>query len=85
MRNLIVHYVMLFLPLAFIIYLHKYTDHSRGPFSFIIMFISYSFFYQPLLNANRLRLMNVIESKEFLKFLIPGYSRQYWKAIYWTW
>ncbi len=80
MKNLIIYYCFIFIPLFIIIGLVKSNNIDDN--NLLILFFSYFLFYRTLTDFYRLRSKNVVGKNDFWKLLIPGFRLKYFKDLY---
>jgi len=80
MKNIIVYYSAILLPLLALIYL---LDQNYNPGWWMIgLFLSYPLIYRPLIDQWRLKSKGIIVKGSFWTALIPSFHRKYFRALY---
>lgn len=80
MKNLIVYYAIIFIPLGLLLYFAKTKQLGSG--CFVVLLFVYAFIFRAITDYARLRSKNVIEKKQFWRILIPGSRIKYFKELY---
>lgn len=80
MKNLIVYYLLIFVPLFLLIDLTKNNLLTSGQFVGLLFF--YAFIYRTLTDYYRLKSKNIIDKKGFWKIFVPGSRLKYFRDLY---
>lgn len=80
MKNSILYYLVISIPLFILIYLLKSDRIDVTPF--LISIFSYAFVYRMITDYYRLLSRKALEKKELWKLIIPGARIKYFKQLY---
>ena len=80
MKNSIVYYLAIFIPLIILYNLLK--SDSIDTSWFLIAIFTYAFVYRMITDYYRLLSRNAIEKKDYWKLLIPGSRYRYFRSLY---
>jgi hypothetical protein len=80
MKNSIVYYLAIFIPLIILYNLLK--SDSIDATLFVICLFIYAFIYRNITDYFRLLSRHVIEKKDFWKLFIPGAKYKYFISLY---
>ncbi|WP_194850614.1 hypothetical protein [Nonlabens antarcticus] len=80
MKNLIIFYLIILVPLAFLIWLTK-IEFLDG-WLFMSILLIYTFVYRTYTDGKRLASKNIILEKDIWKLVIPGKRFQYFRELY---
>ena len=80
MKNSIVYYLTIFIPLIILFYLLK-SDKIDPTFFLLYLFI-YAFVYRIITDYFRLLSRHIIQKKDFWKLFIPGARYKYFFSLY---
>ena len=78
MKNIILYYIAVILPLPFLLLISR-TAH---PYWFVVLLLIYAIPYRTLIDGSRLVSKQLIQWNEIWKVLIPGWGRKYRKDLY---
>ena len=80
MKNIIVYYLSITVPLAALVYgaINKSINNSW----FAVLILIYALIYRTITDYFRLRSKNIIDKKDFWKILKPGARAKYFKDLY---
>ena len=79
-QKIISFYVLIFVPLAFLIALSKIGLVSSN--IFVLGLFSYAFIYHPYISAQRLLKLNIIKESEFWYSFIPFWNFKYFDTLF---
>jgi hypothetical protein len=74
MKNILVYYLLIFVPFGLIIWLRNIESINSFFFYFLV--------YRTFLDGYRLYMKNIILKKDIWKMIIPGSRFQYFKELY---
>jgi hypothetical protein len=80
MKNLLIYYILILLPLGLMFYLLK--SDSINTWGFVGLMFFYSLIYRTYIDGKRLADKNIIPKKDIWKLIIPGKHIQYFKELY---
>ncbi len=80
MKNLIIYYCFVFIPIIILVGLVKTNNMESN--RFVILFFSYALFYRTITDYYRLLSKNVIKKNDFWKLFIPGFRIKYLRELY---
>ena len=80
MKNSLIYYLTIFIPLLVLYVLIK--SDSIEPSIFVLLILFYALVYRGISDYYRLISRNAIEKREFWKLLIPGSRIKYFKQLY---
>jgi hypothetical protein len=80
MKNLIVYYATIFIPLGLLLYFAKTKQPDSAWFVGLLFF--YAFIFRAIADYARLLSKDAIAKKQFWHILIPGSRIKYFKELY---
>ena len=80
LQKIISFYVLIFVPLSFLIALSKIGIISNNVFVFGLL--AYGFAYHPYISAQRLLKLNLIKRSEFWRSFIPFWNFKYFDTLF---
>jgi hypothetical protein len=80
MKNILVYYLLIFVPFGLIIWLRN-IESINSLYFFVLLFF-YFLVYRTFLDGYRLYMKNIILKKDIWKMIIPGSRFQYFKELY---
>ena len=80
MKNILVFYLAVFIPIAVLVYCG--LIHAISNTQFFFGMLSYCFIYHPLISGMRLIQLNKIEASQFWKTFIPGWNWKFFSSLF---
>ena len=80
MKNILIFYLCVFLPLSSIVYAMKIHVITSEEFS--IALLVYCLVYHPLISGIRLIQLNQVRKSEFWKVFIPGWNWKFFSSLF---
>ena len=80
MRNLLVYYIAILLPLG--ILLLMYAEGAIGSAVFFLLFVAYLLIYRTWTDGTRLSSKGIITKEERWKMMLPGMHMKHFTELY---
>lgn len=80
MRNLLLYYIAILLPLGIVIYL--YAQAQIGFTLFLILVITYLLIYRTWVDGSRLAAKGIISKNDRWKMMLPGMHMKHFTELY---
>lgn len=80
MKNIIIYYLAVVIPVAVIFYLSR--THMINSNWFVYSFLSYLFIYRTYTDGKRLADKGIIKHREIWKMIIPGQRLRFFRDLY---
>jgi hypothetical protein len=82
MKNIIVYYIFIFVPMTALAIGAK--THLLSALSFSVLLLTYALIYHPLLSGLRLVALNKITKEQLWLNFIPGWNWKYFSDLFWV-
>jgi len=80
MKNLLVYYLLIFVPFGLIVWVSRIELINSSVF--VLLLFLYAFVYRTYLDGYKLAKKNIIPKKDIWKMIIPGSRIPYFKELY---